>query len=157
MSTAIKPRFSLSALLVATAVCAIGIVALRIGDWRWARIVFTSFVVLNLSASVCAVYRRGANRAFCIGFAAFGWAYLVFLVTSSFQIAEHLLIGSEIVAVVSDYQPEASRGIVIQTGGSMVSVFSFHQIVHSLVAIGFGFAGGLIGYVSYATRDKSHE
>ncbi len=150
-----KPRFSLKSLFVATAVCAIATMALRVGDWRWARVVFTLLVILNLSASVCALYRRGGERAFCVGFAAFGWVYIFFMVSSSFQMADHLLIGREIVSLVKEFKPEASSGIVIESGGSRIIVFSFNQIVDSLVAIAFGLLGGMIGWCCYRTREIS--
>jgi hypothetical protein len=72
-----RVRFSLAALL--TAVLAIGVAcaALRYASELWASAAFSRALVLLLGAVLGALFRRSASRAFWVGFALFGWAYLL--------------------------------------------------------------------------------
>ncbi len=70
-------RFSLLMLLGIVALAAVNIAALRTGDWFWCRLLFTLTLTVHLAAILGAVYRRGSVRAFWIGFALFGWTYLL--------------------------------------------------------------------------------
>ena len=70
-------RFSLKQLLTATAIVALGCVALRSANATWIGAMF-GLVWLTLAASLLlAVYRDGQSRAFWVGFALVGWLYLL--------------------------------------------------------------------------------
>lgn len=72
-------RFSLRQLLSWTAVVALACVALRGASATWVAAVF-GMVLLALTAAVpLAIFRTGTLRAFWLGFALFGWTYLLVL------------------------------------------------------------------------------
>ena len=75
-------RFTLKHLLLATAAIALGLVALRhaSGAWTAALLAIAQFVLA--AAILLVVFRRGAARAFWLGFAVFGWLYLLLLIIS---------------------------------------------------------------------------
>lgn len=70
-------QFSLRALLGATAFVAVACSTLLYASATIASVVFTLTVVVLLAAVAAALFRRGAARAFWVGFAIFGWAYLL--------------------------------------------------------------------------------
>src|SRR4051812_18055312 len=73
-----KPsRLSISGMMGVVAFIALGVLALREGTEVWAGAVFTVTVLLLLGAVLHAVHGRGLRRATWIGFALFGWTYLL--------------------------------------------------------------------------------
>jgi hypothetical protein len=72
-------RFSLRQLLIAIALIAVGLFALRSASPFWV-MVSLSLTLLVLAASpLVALYRQGPERAFWIGFATIGWFYMLVL------------------------------------------------------------------------------
>lgn len=71
------PRFSIRQLLAATALVALGCFALLNASPIVAAAMMSAVAVLLLAAVVLSIYRTGDKRAFWIGFALFGWAYLL--------------------------------------------------------------------------------
>jgi hypothetical protein len=69
-------QFSLRALLGAAVFVAVACSSLLYASETIASLVFTATVLVLLAAVVAAVCRRGAARAFWVGFAIFGWGYL---------------------------------------------------------------------------------
>jgi hypothetical protein len=69
-------QFSLRALLGSAVFVAVACSTLLCASETIASVVFTVTAVVLLAAVVAAVFRRGASRAFCVGFAIFGWGYL---------------------------------------------------------------------------------
>jgi hypothetical protein len=68
-------RFSIRGLMVVIVLLGIGFAALRYPTPFWTN-VWYSFTVASLTLAVpAAVYRRGEQRAFWVGFAACGWVY----------------------------------------------------------------------------------
>lgn len=147
-------RFSLSTLLAIIAVSAIAIMAVRTGDWLWARIWFSVVLALHLAAILGAFYRSGSQRAFWIGFALFGWTYLMIANVPEFRIADHQLFGKQIAHHLKEYAPEANSGIVIDTGGSRIAIFSFSQTIQSVSALLFATLGGFVAMWFYCTRAR---
>lgn len=113
---------------------------------------FTVTLGLLLAAVLAAVYRAGAHRAFWIGFALFGWAYILFAFVPVFRVIEHHLIAKEVGSLLKEHVPDGNSGIVIGSGGSRISVFSFTQIIHSTIALIFALFGGLAGAYFYGTH-----
>jgi hypothetical protein len=74
-----KFRFSIAGLMGIVLVAAVGMAALVAPSPTWAGAIFLlTCAVLGL-AIVGAIYRRGASRAFWVGFCVFGWGYLALL------------------------------------------------------------------------------
>lgn len=76
-----RMRFSLTTLMLAVAILAVGFAVAR---FRWPVVPSAAGVVLWLGL-LCALFSRQPTRAFWIGFEAFGWAYqLLFLAQHGF-------------------------------------------------------------------------
>jgi hypothetical protein len=75
-----KIRFNIGGLLVLILVLGIGIAALRESNELWDSGLFTATIGILLVSVLLAVYRKGLTRAFWLGFAVFGWSYLVLAV-----------------------------------------------------------------------------
>lgn len=138
-------QFSLASAFIVMTLFSLAAMALRSGDWLWARVIFSLTLAILLAAILGIVYRTGVNRAFWLGFAIFGWTYLLLAFTPAFRVAEHHLFGKQVHSYLKDYSPEASSGIVIDSSGSRIAVFSFAQIIYSLSAWLFGLIGGFVG------------
>jgi hypothetical protein len=69
-------RFSIAALLVVALFLAIALAALRESTDLWDSGLFGTTLVLLLISVLLAVHRIGRRRAYWLGFALFGWAYL---------------------------------------------------------------------------------
>ncbi len=69
-------RFHIGSLLGFILFCGVAFAALREStDW-WEKGTFTLLVLVLLVAVLLAIHRSGASRAFWLGFALFGLAYL---------------------------------------------------------------------------------
>jgi len=78
------PRFSIRHLLAFTALVAVACIAL-LNPAVWAASLL-GLVTLILAASVLlAIFRKDEQRAFCIGFACFGWLYLILCFGTVFE------------------------------------------------------------------------
>jgi hypothetical protein len=71
-----RVRVPIAALMGVVLLIALGCAALRSGSALWASILLTVDFVLLGFASLAIAYRRGARRAWWVGFAVFGWGYL---------------------------------------------------------------------------------
>lgn len=71
------PRFTIRTLLGIVLFVAIAIAALRAADDAWVSGVFGLTLLILLTAVLLAVHRTDRRRAFWLGFALFGWAYLI--------------------------------------------------------------------------------
>ena len=71
--------FSLRQLLVWMGVIAMGCVALRSASTIWVAVMLGLALLTMTAAILFAVFRQGAERAYWIGFATFGWMYLLLL------------------------------------------------------------------------------
>jgi hypothetical protein len=69
-------RFTIGGILVLVVFLAVAIAALREATDLWESGVFTASLGVLLVSAPLAVHRRDRNRAFWLGFALFGWAYL---------------------------------------------------------------------------------
>ena len=72
-----RARVSIAMLLVYVALIAVGLAALRVSSRLWANVGFSLAVTLLVAAVAGLIYRRGPRRAFWVGFALFGWPYLL--------------------------------------------------------------------------------
>jgi len=74
--------FGLRQLFLWTAAFALGLVALRSASMTWVAGMLGLALAVLAASILLAVYRRGVQRAYWIGFATFGWLYLLFLMFS---------------------------------------------------------------------------
>jgi hypothetical protein len=70
-------RYNIAGMLGAVSCVAIGLAALREANDLWDSALFSLTVGLLLTAWLLAFHRTAARRAFWIGFALFGWGYLI--------------------------------------------------------------------------------
>ena len=75
-------NFGLRQLFLWTAAVALGLVALRSATETWVATMLALALVVLAAAILLVVFRRGPQRAYWIGFATFGWLYMLLLVTS---------------------------------------------------------------------------
>jgi hypothetical protein len=72
-----RPRYSIASVLLVISFLAVAIAALREATDLWDSGVFTVTAGLLLASVLLAVHRTGRGRAFWLGFALFGWSYLI--------------------------------------------------------------------------------
>ena len=75
-------RFSIMGLMALVLTVAIGFAALRNPSELWASALFTLAVGLLCVAVLGVAFRHGHKRQFWMGFAVFGWAYLILVFAS---------------------------------------------------------------------------
>ena len=74
--------FGLRQLFLWTAAIAVGLVALRSASTSWVAAMMGLATAALAVSILLAVFRHGPKRAYCIGFATFGWLYLIVLAAS---------------------------------------------------------------------------
>ena len=95
-------RFSIAGLMGAVVVAAVCLAALRNASQAWSGAIFLlTRGVLGL-AIINAIYRRGADRAWWLGFCLFGWGYLA-LVEPRPEIRSPYLSTSLLLVIVRPY------------------------------------------------------
>jgi hypothetical protein len=97
-------RFPVWSLMAVTVFAAAAFAALRTPAPLWANAWFSIALASLVLAVPAAVYRRGADRAFWVGFAAFGWVYFVLALVPWFQTEMGFqLITTTILDVIAPY------------------------------------------------------
>src|SRR5689334_21112708 len=81
-----RPRFPISGLMVTVLVTSIGLAALHSANETWAGVMMLVTNGLLALAIVGAICRRGAARAWWLGFLIFGWSYLRLSSRTSFEL-----------------------------------------------------------------------
>lgn len=71
-----RPRFSIAGLLALVAASGVAFAALRHADDLVASLTFSAAILASGVAALGAAFGRGRKRAFCTGFAAFGFGYM---------------------------------------------------------------------------------
>jgi hypothetical protein len=71
------PHLTMVGLMVVVLIVGLDLAALRSPTGLWASALFTMTSGLLVAAILGIVYRRGPRRAFWLGFALFGWTYLL--------------------------------------------------------------------------------
>src|SRR3954454_6558962 len=72
-----RPRFTIASLLGLVVFVAVSFAALREASDIWDSGVLGVTLALLLTSVILAVHRNGQRRAYRLGFALFGWAYLL--------------------------------------------------------------------------------
>ena len=131
------PRITILALVCFIAYLAIIVRALQTpSDWWASTSCSIAFVTLGVAA-LGAVVLRGGDRAFALGAACFGWAYLAFVFAPGLKATfGPLLLTTHLLPVI---------GVVAfgHSGSNRLELFA--TIGHAIVAIVLAFAGGAIG------------
>src|SRR3954464_9897141 len=72
-----RPRFTIASLLGLVVFVAVSFAALREASDNWDSGVLAVTLILLLVSVLLAIHRTAARRSYWLGFALFGWAYLV--------------------------------------------------------------------------------
>jgi hypothetical protein len=160
-------RFSIAHLMLLIIIFGLGFAALHSPSALLASVWFSATLAALTLAVLAAVYRRGAQRAFWVGFASCGWVYFVlalgpwlhvvvgsFLVTTA---ALELLYpqitpppppgpAATITSVWSMWTAlDLSGGIKVSVGNVwLMSSESFQRVGHSLFCLLFAQLGGVV-------------
>jgi hypothetical protein len=108
-------RFTIGGLLVVVVFLAVAIAALREATDLWDSVVFTATGALLLASVLLAVHRSGRKRAYWLGFALFGWAYLA---ASLVPAVETRLATTKLLAYVDAKIPGRSVVFTVSFGTS---------------------------------------
>jgi hypothetical protein len=159
-----KFRFSIGGLMAVVLVLAIGFAALRNASQTWAGLMFLlTCGVLGL-AVVGAVCRREAERAWWLGFAVFGWGYMILAFWPSESLPElptQALL--DVLRSIFLATPQG-QGFVPAMAGAFGGgggfgagpMLSSSQIGHCLWALLFALLGGTLARVLYgAPADRT--
>ena len=147
------PRFRLRTLLVAVAVVGMAVAALSRPTRGWGIAASTLFLTLLLTAILGSLLRRGTPRAFWIGFALFGWAYVAPLL--SWLAFESLIIAPRegLIDVLVALGARDGKYLA-DLAGSWAQVDNESRLVVGTSTLGLLFAGfgGLIACRLYASE-----
>jgi hypothetical protein len=174
-----KLRFPIAGLMGAVLVIALSLAALRNASETWAGATFLLTSAVLTLAVVGAVCRRDAERAWWLGFALFGWGYVLLAFWSSFELPTMAVldaISSRLGAKVRFSGAMNSIGGGMGTMGGMRSTGlqvsgvlaggmgggtggpadpSLQQIGHCLWALLASLAGGTLSVLLFGGREKS--
>lgn len=144
-------RHTLKSLMIVVATIGVGVAALARPNKGWAIILSAFFLILLLTSLLGILLRRGPRRAFWIGFALFGWAYLAPLVFGkddfrSLLSLDHLVYGPLIgtldfmvILGLGDKERIADLGALGQVDDESRLIVAF-----SVLGLLFACLGGLI-------------
>jgi hypothetical protein len=176
-----KVRFPIAGLMGAVIVIALSLAALRNASETWAGATFLLTCAVLTLAVVGAVCRRDAERAWWLGFALFGWGYILLAFWTSFELPTMALldvIGSQFGAKVHFSGGKSTMGGGMGSIGGMRSAdlqFSgvlaggmgggtggppdreLQQIGHCLWALLASLVGGTLSVLLFGGRAKSAE
>lgn len=102
-------RFNISAILAAITVVAIGLAALREASEIWDSTLLTLSLGVLLVSVLLAIHREASRRAFWVGFALFGWAYVLLSLIPS---VESRLLTTKILTRLDSKVQGRSAGII---------------------------------------------
>jgi hypothetical protein len=121
--------------MVVVALAAVGFTALRSPSDLWAVVLFSATLAVLSASTLMAVLRRGADLARWVGFALFGWIYLVFSLVLTVEARDPRLMRSGTPPLVT----ELLAGYFSQP--TTTPEFYVRAILHSLGTVISGVAG----------------
>ena len=168
-------RFTIAQTMAAVFFLGFGFAALRSPSWIWASTLFSVVATLLAVATLTAVYRLGARRAFWTGFALCGWLYLGMSAwpwSGSGSNQSALIVTSALMDLAYPTIQDISnmRGSGAATAGIWrywsepprdAAPFNwavpepYRVICHSMLTPFFALLGGLLARRLYRTRDES--
>lgn len=139
------PRTSIAGLMGAVLVTSLGLTALRSGSAVWAGATFLAMCGVMALAVVGAVCRQGQARAWWLGFALFGWGYLVLAFVRwryapRWNLPTNLLLTAFGPRLGPPAQPVGMGGV------DWWGMFAYSQAGHSLMALAAALLGGLLSF-----------
>src|SRR4051812_22279841 len=143
------PRFSISGLMGAVLVASLGLAAFHSANETWAGmmlLVTEGFLALAVVGAIC---RRGAGRAWWLGFLIFGWSYLRLSSRISFELPTIRLL-ELIQSSVGASAPPASAN---PSGNRFVLARDhspFEQVGHCLWSLLAATLGGFLARALFA-------
>jgi len=165
-------QFRLATLLIAMVWLGIACAALASPTRFWAGVVFALAIFSLLTSVLLIVHRRGAERAFAIGFFVFGAGYLTCLLVIDHQVATDLFVSKiptthaiswlymQTHAKITRLSP--GGGMSMGTIGGMPAMFGVREPLYTYQAfcavaqydliVLIGLAGGVISRFLYLTR-----
>ena len=175
-----RPRFSLGTLLLLVLSTGVAFAALKSPSNLWASALFTLAVAVLLVATLGAVHRHDRSRAYLLGFALFGWVYLILslvpettprLSTTGLLDALFARVHGHATGVTwLAYSPQGNRVVMQGAGLSTVRVWaastgqplsivstdpeSFRRVGHSLLALLIACVGGRVSLHLHTARDR---
>jgi hypothetical protein len=109
-------RFHIGSLVILILIIGVGFAALRESNDLWDSVLFTVTIGVLLISVLLSVHRTESRRAFCIGFAVFGWIYLGL---ASVPSIESRLITTKALAFLDSKVPGRSSAVyTIQIAGT---------------------------------------
>lgn len=162
-----KPRLTISALGLIVMILAIGLAIVRDFTPLLASVAFSITVLLLLSASLYIWLRPNAALQ---GFALFGWTSLLISfgpLANGIPAPESLgTVALQMIHAALNYPPPptgnvasqvvATRMMVQTPDGVFLATLAYVQVGHSLMSLGAGLFGGVLGKV-YASRFRAHD
>ncbi len=149
-----RVRFSIAGLMAAVAVAALAVAALRSSTPAWAgAMLMLVWSVLGL-AIVSVIYRPRGERAWWLGFALFGFGYLVLAFWSEINF-DSLPTTTSLLFLSSKVGPSIPQAAWSRTGSLN---WTFLHIAHCLWALVAAVFGGMAANVlsAAANRDREH-
>jgi hypothetical protein len=112
-------RFSIARLMGFGVIAAVGVAALKYANEVWASACFTVMLVILVLAILHAIQARGKDRAYWIGFAVAGWAYVAALFgpfgTEDVSMTPSLATGVVVDLLETVIHPEANNSRISVT------------------------------------------
>jgi hypothetical protein len=117
-------RFSIAHLLLLVLFSGVGFAALRSPSQLWASGWFSAALATLTIAVLVAVYRRGRRRAFWVGFASCGWAYLVLALGPGLesQTSAYLVTTAVLDMLFPQFEPPPPPAPAPASGGMMMGM-----------------------------------
>jgi hypothetical protein len=140
-------RFTLAQLMAIVLYLGFGFAALRNADEFWASAAYTLAIILVAGALVGAFTRNGKARAPWVGFAVFGWTYLLIVHLPG----KPLLMVEWATARLQPYVKPLPPGMGGEAAGDYL--MSYEQVSQSLGVILFGLVGILLASL-LAVKDE---
>ena len=158
-------RFSIAALMAVVVVAALGLAALRDASELRAGATFLLTCGVLCVAIVGAVCRTGTERAWWLGFALFGWGYMLLAFRSPFNLPTTALL--ELLEARVHPPSEVGgrfgrlRSMLLDGGFGGIAGpsfdTSFRQIGHCLLALLAALLGGVLAVILFGRRSKRDE
>jgi len=161
-------RFSLRWVFAAVAFIAVVTAALTDGSPRWAALIALTSVFALLASLLGVIYRREELRSFWVGFALFGWTFLLLSLetaglneaapTNEFMKELYPFFRRTLPVNPATPNPGWVHETAMENGRTVaviVSAYDFHRLGRSICTIASAFVGGMLGRWFFATRNKN--
>ena len=156
-------RLTIAGMLGLIALIAVAAAAMKNPSTLWTQTIVTAALTSLMLASLAALVRRG-ERSFAIGFAVFGWTYLVLSLGPWFEehVGPWLLTSRAADEVYARFVHKDTNTEMLELMGSSdlypwgpnVPIWMnepryarYRRIIHILSTIAHGMAGGLVAFV----------